>query len=414
MLLSRLNNANVFDPEFLSENVEVPESVTQIIAGCNTNTILNQLKIAKEYLDHAIDLLTRKPTSHHFLYRIWRSESISGGRIVRAIASIQIFLGNLGKPGTGIIYSQSGFNHQFAPPLMDYITGIGLPQINETPIISLGSALASGKYKLLLIWNFNPASSLPNQNLLRQALIQPDLFTVVLDLFLNDTTQYADLVFPAKCDLESYDVITSYYNPGISQTEAGPCPYPDCISNFEFFQQLANRYDSGLNLYPEPDGEVVFNTCIKLLPEKMQKELQDQGYSLIFDPESVPFSDLCFPTKSQRIQIPPNLLQSQEIITTLQKLPSRHEFRLITPSHVSFLHSQLGSLHPDKMSEFGKVFLAEEDFASIGLQPNDPVEVSNEFGSGQYIAESTPILKAGEILIYSGGSQSNSNFSNVN
>ena len=66
--------------------------------------------------------------------------------------------------------------------------------------------------RALFCWNINIAASNPEQARLRRALAREDLFTVVVDLFATDTTDYADIVLPAASFLEYDDLVASYFH----------------------------------------------------------------------------------------------------------------------------------------------------------------------------------------------------------
>ena len=96
--------------------------------------------------------------------------------------------------------------------IINYITKISTnSNVYETDLIRLGENIASGKYKMVFIYNFNPASSLPNHNQIRESLMREDLFIIVLENFLNETTKFANIVIPSKFDLETNDLINPYY-----------------------------------------------------------------------------------------------------------------------------------------------------------------------------------------------------------
>ena len=49
----------------------------------------------------------------------------------------------------------------------------------------------------LIVYNCNPAATLPDQGRVIRGLERSDLFTVVFDQVLNDTARYADVLLPA-------------------------------------------------------------------------------------------------------------------------------------------------------------------------------------------------------------------------
>ncbi|MFX0000486.1 MAG: molybdopterin-dependent oxidoreductase [Candidatus Hodarchaeota archaeon] len=403
MIISELIVTNAYDKDFLRTHVAYYSSIFKEVVKIDRQELLDQIGIDYQKVYNFVKLLTKFKHKTIFNIGYGIQKYFYGGRIVKSIALIQIMLGNIGKPGTGVIYSQSNFLKPLLQPLLDYITQYkSESNRKEVSIIKLGSTLSSGNYKILFIYNFNPASSLPNQNLLRKALMNNDLFVVVLDMFLNETTKYADIVIPAKFDLESYDLISPYYIPSLSINLAGPCPYKDCLSNYEFFQQIALKIGYKDCLMFQESEETIFNNCLKLLPLKIQEDIKKEGYYLLFNKNSVPFSNLKFPTPNNQIQAngPHFEFGKSEMKRRLKR--KRNEFLLISPSHFHFLHSQLGLLNNTFLDEFNKVFLSSEDIKTLDLLIGCEVLVSNEFGSEIYKLAESDIIKPGMALIYSG------------
>jgi len=415
LAIHELIDYNAYDEEFLKNYVESYSTIIQEVAKVDKEKLLRQIGIDIQTFRNFVELLMK--FKHHTLFNIGYGvqKDYFGGKIVKSIALIQIMLGNMGKLGTGLIYSQSDFLKPLLQPLQEYITNIkGKSKTTEIPLIKLGSFLSSGKYQMLFVYNFNPASSLPNQNLLRRALLREDLFVIVLDMFLNETTKYADIIIPAKFDLESYDLISPYYIPSLSINIGGPCPYQDCVSNYEFFQQLALAIGfENLNIFQEPE-EKIFKNSIKMLPFKVQDELNSKGYYLLFNNDFVPFNDLQFPTPNNRIlAIGPHFKFGEKELKRKINM-KKNEFLLISPSHLNFLHSQLGQLNERYLNDFNMIFLSSEDIERLDLEIGSKVQVSNEYGLGIYILTDSPILKPKTALIYSGLSSTLYEKPNVN
>ncbi len=419
LLAGLLNKAlfkrNAHDLEFLKENVDNYLSLFSKLDSLDERALLTKIGINFESYQEFVELLVKY--KHHTLFMIGYGvqKDFFGGRIVQAIALIQILLGNLAKRGTGLIYSQSDFINPILKPILDYITNSTIDSnLNEIPLIKLGKTLSSGDYKLLFVYNLNPASSLPNQNAFREALLRKDLYVVVLDMFLNETTKYADVVIPAKFDLESYDIIKPYYIPSLSINIGGPCPYPDCMSNYEFFQQLAQSIGyKNSPIFAETE-ERIFNNSLSMLPSKISEDLRANGYHLLFNQQQIPFNNLEFPTPNHKIQIRNFSFDFHKEFLYKKLNRKLDEFVLISPSHSQFLHSQLGHLNSKYCEDFGKVFLTPEDISRLELNVGEKVVVSNEFGSDHYNLDELKILKPGTALIYSGGSSPYEKRPNVN
>jgi anaerobic selenocysteine-containing dehydrogenase len=415
LLVKVFDKQKVCDVEFLEENVDSPSSIFSEIGDFDENKLLSKIGTEFEAFQEFVDLLIEH--KHHTLFMIGYGvqKDFYGGRIVQSIALIQILLGNIGKRGTGLLYSQSDFIKPTIQPILNYITqSTNSSSLEDIPLINLGKALSTGDFKLLFIYNLNPVSSLPNQNLLREALLNKELFVVVLDLFLNETTNYADIVIPAKFDLESYDIIAPYYFPSLSINKGGPCPYSDCMSNYEFYQKLAWKLGYKKSPIFKESEEELFNKCLNMLPIKICKDLKSNGYHQLFNKAQIPFKTLKFPTLNYKIQVQYINLRFGENELNQKLNRKKNEFILISPSHSYFLHSQLGQLNSKYYEDFSRIFLNPGDIKTLDLDIGEEVLVSNEYGYAKYILAELRSLKSGIALIYSGGSSPFNQSTNVN
>src|SRR5205085_1392686 len=109
----------------------------------------------------------------------------------------------------------------------------------------LGAALlgeaADPPIKALYIFNANPVASSPNSGRIIEGLCRPDLFTVVHDLFLTDTAQYADLVLPATSQLEQVDLHRAYGQTTLAYNHQAISPLGEAKSNWEVMTLLAQK-----------------------------------------------------------------------------------------------------------------------------------------------------------------------------
>ena len=403
LILKTLIEKEVYDRDFLIKNTLDYENLLLEIDKIDIKQILSQLKIKFSEIKGLIDLIIEH--KHHSILNIGYGvqKELFGGRIVQIIALIQILLGNIGKPGTGIIYSQSDFNKPFLDPLVNYITQKEFYKpLKEIKLIKLGKELSKEKHKMIFIYNFNPVSSLPNQNQLKKCLLRNDLFIVVQELFLTETTKYADIVIPSKFDVESEDLFAPYYIPGISINQAGPCPYDDCLTNYEFYQKLAFGMDwKKFTAFQEKDSEIV-EKCLNLLPDIFRNNIKTNGFHILYEKDDIPYRNLLFPTTNGKIQLK-NICFNFGIEHLSEKL-QRHsdEFFLITPSYKYYLHSQLGQINNDFLKVFEKIYLNPIDIEKLKLKIGKKVKVSNDIGNAIYILEGFDSIKPGVALIYSG------------
>ena len=93
----------------------------------------------------------------------------------------------------------------------------------------------------LVVYNSNPAAVAPNQGAVVKGLKRSDLFTVVLEQFVTDTADYADIVLPVTTFLEHTDLYLAYGHYYL-QLARPALPAPgETKSNVEIFRLLAKR-----------------------------------------------------------------------------------------------------------------------------------------------------------------------------
>ena len=414
-VLNKIVSLGANDEQFISQYVDNYTNLVDEVKKIDEDKIFHQTGLNRKNLTEFINLLIDNKQRTLFIVGFGPQKYFYGGRNLNSIALIQIYLGNFGYQGAGFLFSQSGFNQDFKGPLIDYLTmSDSTSQNRRIPLINLGSSLSSNKYKMLFVYNVNPMSSLPNQNILEKSLLREDLYTVVLDMFLNETTKFADIVIPAKFDLETDDLMTPYFVPGISINQGGPCPYPECSSNYEFFQRLAEKIGWDDDSIFQESQKDIFKKCCGLLPKFIQEPLKTKGYYIPFDGNDVAFNDLKFPTSNGKIQIHQTDIEIFDQNLDLVLKRKVDEFYLLSQSHKYFIHSQMGEIHREFENVFGKIFLNPYDIESIGLKLYESVLVSNKFGEAKFFLGENSDLKPGTALIYSGHPFAHSDYKNVN
>ena len=208
----------------------------------------------------AHEYATTKPAVLRMNYGVQRSEN--GGTAVRAIAMLPALTGAWGHQGGGAQLSLSGafrWNAQAVerPDLMLSST-LGRPSrvVNMSrlghALTELGTNSSEGQAEsprvhALFVYNSNPAAIAPNQNAVRRGMERTDLFTVVHEQFLTDTTDYADYILPATTFLEHDDIQGAYGHYFVQRSHQAIAPLGESRSNVWLFGQLAQRMG-----FPEP------------------------------------------------------------------------------------------------------------------------------------------------------------------
>jgi anaerobic selenocysteine-containing dehydrogenase len=138
----------------------------------------------------------------------------NGGSASRAVFALPALAGQFGMPGSGVFNSIDGGTGYEADAVRRGIVGDApVPDRRPINMNRLGRILTDdegGRVEVLFVQGSNPAATCPEQAIVLQGLARDDLFTVVHDLTMTDTAQYADLVLPATSQFEVEEVVGSY------------------------------------------------------------------------------------------------------------------------------------------------------------------------------------------------------------
>jgi anaerobic selenocysteine-containing dehydrogenase len=93
----------------------------------------------------------------------------------------------------------------------------------------------------LFVYGANPVVSNPDTDAVRRGLLDPDLFTVVVDVFPTETVDYADIVLPSTLQHEHYEINDSFAHLYLSLNQPAVEPPGACLPHTEIFRRLARE-----------------------------------------------------------------------------------------------------------------------------------------------------------------------------
>ena len=205
-----------------------------------------------EWLAHR--MATARPTAVRVLVGPEHREV--GRDILRAVTILPAVLGLFNEPGGGLARSVQGW--QF--------TALNLPlRPHKRPAFNmarLGEVLVNPRESdpeidLLFVHNSNPASVIPDQNRVIEGLSREDLFTVVVDQFMTDTAQYADIVLPATSQVEHLDLSYSWGHFYLALNQPAINPVGESLPNSEIARRLASALGLDDALLQKSDEDVI-------------------------------------------------------------------------------------------------------------------------------------------------------------
>ena len=117
-------------------------------------------------------------------------------------------------------------------------------------------AIDRGEIKGLISICFNPLVSLPNNNLVRQALDKLEYY-VAIDFFLNETARHADLILPGSLHEEEEGTVTTAEG-RVVRIRKAVNPPANARTDTSILLDLARRLGTGKH-FEYADSEAIFN-----------------------------------------------------------------------------------------------------------------------------------------------------------
>ncbi|MDD2649637.1 MAG: formate dehydrogenase subunit alpha [Candidatus Cloacimonadales bacterium] len=170
-----------------------------------------------------------KAETASFFYAMGITQHSTGTENVMSVSNLQLLCGNLGKDGGGVNPLRGQSNVQGAcdmgglPNVYSGYQAVTNPQVREKfekawdcklpdkvglTLTDMMNEVDTGKIKCLYIMGENPVISDPDQNHIIHSLENLD-FLVVQDIFMTETTEYADVILPATSYAEKSGHITN-------------------------------------------------------------------------------------------------------------------------------------------------------------------------------------------------------------
>jgi anaerobic selenocysteine-containing dehydrogenase len=352
-----------------------------------------------------------------------------GGMTIRVLASIAGVTGDWQRAGGGLMYSTDGYfggdrdalyrDDLLKRPVRKLSMtrlGEGLLEVSDPPVMGL------------FIYGANPIASSPHQGKIKQGMMRDDLFTVVMEHFLTDTADYADIVLPATMQTEHADLHDGYGHLCIAWNEPAAIARGECLSTTETFRRLAKRmrldesclYDSDLMLASQ-----LLDTEHPSLRGIGLEELRQKGWARLNYPEIfVPFIT-GFPTISGKLEFYsaraaadghdplPGFTPPAEVLNV--SLAQIYPFVLISGASHYLLNSTFAN-NPELSRRAGqaRILICPEDAASRNLVSGQALRIFNKRGSFVAEAHVSSEVRAGVLATTKGLWLKLSNNSNLN
>ena len=419
-IMKSIIDQNLVDEKFIVERTRDFEKLSKHLEDYAPQKVSKFCGVSTEKINEIARIYATAPAAIIF-WGMGISQHIHGTDNARALISLSLMTGQIGRPGTGLHPLRGQNNVQGASdsgliPMVfpDYqrvddpdantffenFWGTSLDKAPGLTVVEIMNEIAENKLKGLYVMGENPAMSDPDLNHARKALSALQ-HLVVQDIFLTETAFYADVILPASAFPEKTGTFTNT-DRRVQLGRQAVNPPGEAKQDLWIIQQIAN----GVGLSWNYDGpEDVFVEMTKCMPsiagitwDRLEKDHSvtypctsktDPGQPVIFT-ES-------FPTKDGLATFMPSTFSNAD------ELPDdKFNFILITGRQLEHWHtgamtrraSMLDEIEPDPTAS-----LCSADMKKLGITEGDLITVESRRGKIDIYARSDDSLQSNQIFI---------------
>ncbi|QKZ03517.1 molybdopterin oxidoreductase family protein [Pseudomonas eucalypticola] len=273
----------------------------------------------------------------------------------------------------------------------------GLPEYGgELPVSALAEEMlveGDGQVRALITVAGNPVLSTPNGRQLEQALDGLE-FMLSIDLYINETTRYADLILPSTSALENdhYDTTFNLFAVrNVSRFNRAILPRPEgALHDWEIFVGLARAFAAvaGKELKPTLPPAQMIERGLRAGPWGEGSAVGLSLAKLAAHPHGIDLGPLQpnlaarLKTPGQCIQAAPPLLMADLQRFAGQAPPAPDELVMVGRRHVRSNNSWMHNYHRlVKGKPRHQLLMHPDDLASRGLLDGQQVRVTSRVGS---------------------------------
>ena len=358
-----------------------------------------------QIVELARDYGTTTPAAIRVNYGVQRCAG--GGNAIRAIACLPALTGAWRHRAGGVLLSSSSQFPVDRATLQrtDLLAGRTPRTINMVTIgddlLRESSADFGPKVEALVVYNSNPVAVAPESPKVVRAFQREDLFTVVLEHFLTDTADHADIVLPATTQLEHWDIHLAYGHTDVLLNRPAIAPMGEARSNAQIFRDLAARMGLDDPCFADSDEAL----CRQAYGDQIDfNALLQNGFAALAIPDA-PYAEGGFPTASGKCQFDSGLRTSggpdvPDFIPNHEPSGASPDYPLamISPPARNFLNSSFVNVQSLRNME-GEPLLEihPDDAATRGIASGAVVRVFNARGDYRVKADVSTRARPGVV-----------------
>ncbi|MCB6185393.1 molybdopterin oxidoreductase family protein [Leeia sp. TBRC 13508] len=373
---------------------------------------------AKLYGETAV--IEKAPVAIRLNYGMQRSHG--GGQAVRAVACLPTLVGAWRNRAGGLLLSSSGFfpvnmaslqRPDLLPDPAHPPRTINMSTIGDA-LCHLGDEAFGPKVEAVVVYNSNPVAVAPDSVKVAKGFAREDLFTVVLEHFLTDTCDYADIVLPATMQMEHLDIHKSYGHTWYVVNEKAVSAPGECLSNTEIFRQLAKKMGLADACFTEDDETLLAQAIDVDHPALLgisREQLRETGWFQLNLPDA-PFAEGRFYTtdgkchfysvalEKEGLDPLPDFVAPIESKKSNPSLAEKYPLAMISPPARNFMNTTFANIQTLMPKPAVPTIEIHPDDAILrGIKDGQQVKALNDRGELLLTAIVTPKVRKGVVVI---------------
>lgn len=432
---------NMYDKKFIEEWSIGFDDYLEAVKEWTVEKTAETCRIPAEQIGQFADLLWAERSNALVKTGLQLGRRLNGGF---SHIGIKLLTGLICHPECYFNMTSSGGYNNNAAAMTDTLLDATLPS-NAAPVGSirnwsspdLGKVLTSQNYgkdhnfaenpiRSIYFFGNNAMVSNPNLDLVAEGLSREDLFTVVHDVYLTPTAEYADIILPAPTGFEYEEFNGGYGHNYDVFSEQVIEPLGECKNNNEVCNLLAAAMG-----YTDPqfqrDAQWYRDLFLEGRPYSFE-ELQEKGW---IDVEPMTWEaqlEAGFGTPSKKFQFACDELEHDFGTRTVAYVPDpesvngpadqleKHPFALISPSAKEFLNGVMGNLADNNiLFETNLVYVNPADAEKLGVEEDQTVVLFNDRGEARRVVRVVDgLLPDGVLMSYKSTWMGETGYENIN
>ena len=419
-IMKSIIDNNLIDDKFISERTTDFNDLKSHLEDFSPEKMSSICGIDASIIHEVARIYASSPASIIF-WGMGVSQHVHGTDNARALISLALMTGQVGRPGTGLHPLRGQNNVQGAsdsglipmvypdyqrvdnPEVHKFFEKFWETKLDKKPgltVVEIMEEITKGVIKGLYVMGENPAMSDPDLNHARKALSKLE-HLVVQDIFLTETAMYADIILPASAFPEKTGTFTNT-DRRVQLGNQAVKPPGKAKQDLWIIQEIAR----GLGLYWNyTHPKEVFEEMTKCMPSirgiTWQRLEESQSITYPCDDSSDPGQPVIFiddfPTESGKAKF-----VKSPLINAAELPDDEYPYVLITGRQLEHWHtgsmtrraSMLHEIEPDPNAS-----LCYEDMQKFDINDGDLITVNSRRGSIDVYARRDDMLKPGQVFI---------------